>query len=492
MKNLPLSAQIGLVCTSAVAAVLLAVALLLPGLLSHFFTAQIFDMLEKSQNSLALVVPTAIPTVTLDAKSLTVAQAGTFPALSAVGEDYFSVGQVVKVADFNPTATDWATTTGASAQPVVGHLLLPDSTEFTAAPAALPQSFQVAVSADALAQQLPVQQYTRTIGSSTLFYVIRQEAVQGTTMHLVSYAWANYRNLLVDRLFRQLIILLLPLLCIGWLLSLWLARRLTRPLVQMETAVAGIARRDWNQPLAVRRGDEIGRLAAAFEQMRQQLVKQDRAQQAYLQHISHELKTPVMVIHSYTQAILDQVYPQGDLPASVQVINSEAERLEKRVRELISLTKLDYLAARATMVHFDLRALLSETVERLRWRRPEVQWQLPTSELSLFGDAEQWQIAWENLLDNQLRYAVSTVSVSALAGTAGLIRLRVWNDGPAIEATLLESLFQPFQMGESGEFGLGLTIVRRVTEEHGGTVSAANEDGGAAFYLTLPLNRLVK
>ncbi|MCG6197942.1 sensor histidine kinase, partial [Anoxybacillus sp. LAT_38] len=75
--------------------------------------------------------------------------------------------------------------------------------------------------------------------------------------------------------------------------------------------------------------DEIGRLARSIERMRERLVRQDEAQQAFLQDVSHELKTPVMVIRSYAQSILDGIYPRGDLQGSVQVIDSEAERLEK-------------------------------------------------------------------------------------------------------------------------------------------------------------------
>ena len=95
-----------------------------------------------------------------------------------------------------------------------------------------------------------------------------------------------------------------------------------------------------NEPIEVDREDEIGKLGKSIEQLRNQLIYQDEMQQSFLQNISHELKTPVMVIRSYSQAIRDGIYPKGDLDCSVKVIDEEAERLEKRIKNLLYITNL--------------------------------------------------------------------------------------------------------------------------------------------------------
>jgi two-component system sensor histidine kinase CssS len=195
-----------------------------------------------------------------------------------------------------------------------------------------------------------------------------------------------------------------------------------------------------------------------------------------------------MVIRSYAQSIQDGIYPKGDLQTSVDVIDQEAERLEKRIRSLLYLTKLDYLSTqkqvRLETVRLD--RLAEEVVERLRWKRPELEWSLRLDPLTVRGDREQWTIALENMLDNQIRYAASGISVSTEAvgpgGGGGLFKVR--NDGPPIEPDLLAGLFGEFRKGQHGEFGLGLAIVKRIADLHQASVTAVNTAEGVEFRVT--------
>lgn len=78
------------------------------------------------------------------------------------------------------------------------------------------------------------------------------------------------------------------------------------------------------------RKDEIGKLGHTIEEMRQKLVQKDETERTLLQNISHDLKTPVMVIRGYTQSIKDGIFPKGDLENTVDVIECEALKLEKK------------------------------------------------------------------------------------------------------------------------------------------------------------------
>ncbi|MCX6088964.1 MAG: ATP-binding protein, partial [Candidatus Atribacteria bacterium] len=106
----------------------------------------------------------------------------------------------------------------------------------------------------------------------------------------------------------------------------------------------------------------------------------------------------------------------------------------------------------------------------------------------LLSDREQWMMAIENLLDNQIRYAVHTVSLTLQINSFSTIVLRIGNDGPAIEARLLPHLFQAFHHGQKGEFGLGLSIVKRIITLQGGTIEARNEENGVTFILHIPIH----
>ncbi len=354
----------------------------------------------------------------------------------------------------------------------------------------LSEEFLYKVKKEAKEQMSSSQRYSGQVGGRKIFYVISKSNLWGYDVFLVSYMWDSYREDLVQTLFKRLVLIMSLVFLFSWVPSLGLARYLSNPLVTLEKRVKRLANRDWHEPIQLQRKDEIGRLGQSVEQLRNQLIRQDEAQQSFLQHVSHELKTPVMVIRSYVQSIRDGIYPKGDLTSTVQVIEEEAERLEKRIRNLLYLTKLDYMASHKP-VHetFDITRLIREVIERLRWRRRELDWSLKLSPVKIKGNIEQWRVALENLFDNQIRYAREQVKISLSTGGSGsgAALLHIWNDGPAIEQEIMNRLFQKFNKGYRGEFGLGLAVVQRIASLHDAKIWAANEEEGVSFYLEIPV-----
>jgi len=351
----------------------------------------------------------------------------------------------------------------------------------------LPPAFIKDIQAQAHRQKQKVQRYSHQEGKQTLLYVIKKQNILGKPGYLLTYAWGSYTRELSNSLMQQLLWLMVALCLISGIPSFFLARYLTQPLVEMESAARRISERNWQEALVSERRDEIGRLARSLDKMRVQLAEQDEAQQSFLQNLSHELKTPAMVISSYAQAILDGIYPRGSLEDSVQVIKDESARLQKRVQDFLYLNKLKYLALhRSENESFALNVLLEETVERLRWQRPELEWKLDLRDAVIKGDLGQWGIALENLLDNQLRYARGRVEITLAFAEQDPDKkalLRVFNDGPPIEDHLLDQIFDPYTSGKNGHFGLGLAIFRQVMEINSARVWACNEDSGVAFYI---------
>jgi two-component system, OmpR family, sensor histidine kinase CssS len=332
------------------------------------------------------------------------------------------------------------------------------------------------------------------IESANLFYLIRRIDTGAEEAFIITYGWDFYRDEMVKGLFYRFMIIIGLILLICLIPALLLARYISKPLVQLESHVRQIADRNWHQPIRVKRGDEIGNLAASIEKMRQRLIQQDKAQQSFLQNISHELKTPVMVIRSYAQSISDGIFPQGDLASTIKVIDEESERLEKRIQDLLYLTKIDYLSTHEPVNDAaDLSEVLHDVIGRLSRRRSEVQWSTDLPSLMVPGASEQWTVVFENLLDNQIRYAAGQIAVflerkqNEAGNLSALVRL--WNDGPPIDDPVMGKLFQKFNHGPGGQFGLGLAIVQRLVHLYSGRIWAANEDGGVAFYLEIPASK---
>lgn len=488
-------------------------AVLLPWTLKGFFTEQLYNILMDTQSGLQVAAMQPVtPTFSIPLSQQPVDVTTTIKATQSLGSRVLVVpnGEGSSIVQMGtsmsatvPTLTEAPMLSAQITAPLESTLTGPSIRHFTISGTQAAQAvaatttihtaepFMAAMEKDALAQIQPVAKYSRSIDNNSIFYVIRKEEAQGTPNFIVSYAWGNYRNDLIMSMFGRLMLLMVGLIVVSWLPCLLLARYFTRPLVQMERHVGRMAERDWHEPMDTgRRKDEIGRLGQAIELMRQRLVKQDRAQQFFLQHTSHELKTPVMVIRSYAQSIQDGVFPKGTLSASIGVIIKEGERLEKRVRDLLLLNKLNYFTAKEKPFHaFEIKAVIEDVVERFRYRRPEIGWETELASHTLVGDQEQWKIALENMLDNQLRYAESCIRITVKSVPD--FEILMHNDGPLLDQAIADSLFEPFRTGGKGQFGLGLAIVKQIMDHHGMNVRASNTDDDGVTFTILPADNSV-
>lgn len=328
---------------------------------------------------------------------------------------------------------------------------------------------------DAIAQEDEMEKYTTRLDKEDVYYSILKMEIKGETYYRVSYVWDAYRQELISQLFSKIgwVVAIVSILTL--FIAFWLARRLTQPLIEIEGAVGKIAAQQWDTPLPLDRGDEIGRLARSVNAMRMDLEKQDKAQKSLLQNISHDLKTPIMVIRSYAQSISDGIYPDGDLTGSVSVIEEEAERLEKKVAALLYVTKLDYFELdRSKWDHVDLDRMVHLLQKRFVGTKA-LTWKISGEAGIVLGEGEQLRVALENVLDNTIRYAETTIAIR-LSGTAETATIEIENDGPPLDAS--SPLFHQFSRGKEGKFGLGLYIVKRIVERHEGTVTIENQTAG--------------
>ncbi|TDO71324.1 two-component system sensor histidine kinase CssS [Halanaerobium saccharolyticum] len=322
-----------------------------------------------------------------------------------------------------------------------------------------------------------------------IYYVYQDLEVEGENRVIVSYLQSRYRDSFFREFLIRLIISLLVFLILAWLISIFVARYLTKSLQIIKKQVKKIANREWDQPLKIERQDEIGELANTIEWLRQQLVERDEKQQEFIQQISHEIKTPIMVLRSYVQSMQDGIYPRDDLQGSLKAMEAESYRMEKRVKTLINISKMEYLSRQnLKLTNINLNQLLEQKLEKLSWRRKDVNWSLTADSISLRADRDKFEVILENIIDNQFKYADQKIRVrmeKIFQVGKNIIQIRFWNDGPEIKKEDLKNIFDKFKKGDDGEYGLGLAISRVLVELHGGQIWAENEDGGAAFYLEI-------
>lgn len=320
---------------------------------------------------------------------------------------------------------------------------------------------------------------------ATLFYVTRQIETDSGKGYLVSYMWDTYRNQMVRKLWSRLIYVSLLAIFISLGFSAWLTRYLKTPLLALGKNFEEIAKLNWKKPFVWNSGDEFQYLADQFEHMRQNLLHYDESQKEFLQQASHELKTPIMVIQSYSEAVKDGILPNG-LDVTMDIISGEAKRMENRVKKLLYYTRIDSLREETPKLEsFSFGEIAYSFKERLAAMKPEVRIDVIGGNVLLKADREQLGTVLENLLENALRYAETFIELKAEERRDRRL-ISVTNDGPSIPTDQINALFEPYKKGAKGQFGLGLAIVKRIVERHKGIVDISNLENGVVFKISLP------
>jgi two-component system sensor histidine kinase CssS len=273
------------------------------------------------------------------------------------------------------------------------------------------------------------------------------------------------------------------------LIVIWIFS-LIRPLDQIITYINRIKSGE-KATLNVNRYDEIGEVAEALVSMNQELSEQQHIRDEMIQNISHDLKTPIATIKSYSESIKDGVYPYDTLEKSVDVIIENADRLEKKVYSLITYNKMGYLVDHdRDILNLEMAPVIQKAILAASVIRSDVKIITELDDKVYFhGDEEPWRVVIENLLDNALRYARSKIRI-VLENNL----LEVYNDGDNIEQDRLDKLFKPYEKGNKGKFGLGLSIVKKVVETYGYNVTGENLNDGVVFriYTTRKMKKAPK
>lgn len=260
------------------------------------------------------------------------------------------------------------------------------------------------------------------------------------------------------------------------ILMLWVTY-IIHPLNQIRTYIEKI-KMGKEATLKVNREDEIGELAHALVNMREELKHQEKTKEEMIHNISHDLKTPIATIKSYGESIKDGIYPYDTLEKSVDVIIDNAERLEKKVHSLLFLNRVEYLASQEQdEVMCDMKDVVETVVLNTKVIRPEIEIEKNLRSSYFRGGEESWRGAVENILENALRYAETQIVI-----TLDEKQLCIYNDGPQFKEDQIATMFNAFEKGQGGQFGLGLSIVKKVVTANKYKVVAENvETGGVIF-----------
>jgi signal transduction histidine kinase len=276
-----------------------------------------------------------------------------------------------------------------------------------------------------------------------------------------------------------------------------LGNGMTRPLREMTAAALAMARGDYSRRIRATSRDEVGQLAAAFNQMAADLDAADQQRRELIANVSHELRTPIAALQAVLENLVDGVSAPD--PATLSTALSQTQRLGSLVSELLDLSRLDAGVVALELEDVSVAELVAETVAeaevsaRVGGREVGFVVDVRPPGATVRADRARLHQVLANLLDNAVRHGPPGGTVSVLARRVGeQMEIDVRDEGPGIAAADRERVFDRFTRGEravGGGTGLGLAIARWAVDLHGGRIAVLDppEPGAAGCRIRVTL-----
>ncbi|MEC0133535.1 MULTISPECIES: sensor histidine kinase [Paenibacillus] len=267
-----------------------------------------------------------------------------------------------------------------------------------------------------------------------------------------------------------------------------IAMILSKPLIKMQKATRKIAAGELETRLSIRSNDEIGFLAEAINDLAVDLQRYRDTRQEFLANISHELRTPITYLEGYTKVIKDGLYEtEGERDLYLDIIHQEAHRLQHLVDDLFELAKMEEGKVTLTQEWIDLSQLAEQAVRRVELKAKEkgllLKLQLSGDAYMIRGDQKRMEQIIMNLLENAIRYTDEGEIIVHMEFAADAATLIVEDTGIGIPEEELPYIFERFYRVEKsrsrqyGGSGLGLSIVKKLVELHGGKIRMISQPG---------------
>jgi signal transduction histidine kinase len=245
--------------------------------------------------------------------------------------------------------------------------------------------------------------------------------------------------------------------------------------------------------------DELARTASALAEANEKLTELSVQKDAFLSQISHELRTPMTSIRSFSEILMEPGLDPADQARYAEIIHDETARLTRLLDDLLDLSVLENRTAQLRISAANLHDLIERAVQVAGSTRPERRFlitrDLDSEHVAIFTDTDRLVQVLINLMSNARKYCDAArpelrIQVRA-RGTR--VTVDVIDNGSGIprrsQAIVFEKFVRLSDTARAGGAGLGLAICREIMENLGGTIVYLPGQGGAAFRLSLPLRR---
>ena len=284
----------------------------------------------------------------------------------------------------------------------------------------------------------------------------------------------------------------------GVFMTMWIYRSILKPLGKLQEATMKIRDGNLDFTLEVENEDEIGKLCQDFEEMRIRLkesqeekVQYDRENKELISNIAHDLKTPITAIKGYAEGIMDGVASSPErLDKYIRTIYNKANDMDRLIDELTFYSKIDTNKIPYTYSKINVSQYFRDCVEEVGLEMESKGIELGyfnyvDDSVVVIADAEQMKRVVNNIIGNSVKYLDKKKGIIniRIKDVGDFIEVEIEDNGKGIAPKDLPNIFERFFRADSsrnsakGGSGIGLSIVKKIIEDHGGKIWATSKEG---------------
>lgn len=289
------------------------------------------------------------------------------------------------------------------------------------------------------------------------------------------------------------------MLVAGSITFLVIADIIVKPISRLNKATNELSKGNYRVRVNYAGNDEIARLNRSFNQMAQQLAKQDEVRQQFISDVSHEFQTPLTAIQGFATILKNEQLPDEQRQKYADIILFHSKRLSTLSKNMLQLTILEGEDVKLEVSEFSLIEQLDRVIETqnnlAESKNIEIEFERPKNDIRIEADESRLEQVWINLVNNAIKYTnengVVTISVKK---TSKEVEVMIEDTGVGMSKEAISHIFERFYRQDKSRSiegnGLGLSIVKRIIDLHQGVIDVeSREDGGSRFMIKLPQER---
>jgi len=284
---------------------------------------------------------------------------------------------------------------------------------------------------------------------------------------------------------------------ISVLFALVFSRKITKPLKEINNAARIIAGGEFQNTLSISSKDEIGELAASFNNMIEALKNLEDMRRGFIANVSHELRTPMTSIRGFIEGILDGTIPCERQNYYLSIVRDEVNRMNRLVNDLLDLARMEAGEIKLNLIDFNINELMRRSIIKIESliieKNINVEAEFEEEELYVYADVDSIQRVILNLMHNAIKFTSEGGKIKLKTSRKrDKVVVCVEDNGPGISKDEINLIWDRFYKSDKSRgkdktgTGLGLAIVKNIITEHGQDIYVESEQGvGTKFIFTL-------